>query len=196
MGSNMQRQAVPLLRAEAPVVGTGLERRAALDSGTVVRAKHDGKVTFVDARNITVQRGNMVDGNFVPLTGLGEDYEFLGKDPIDNYVLRKFERSNQDSCINQKPIVDVGDFVKAGDVLADGVSTDHGELALGKNILIGFLPWNGYNPKNSPSRTPSLPSTSKNTNSMSAKPSAVRKNSLAKSRTSAKMLSATSTKTA
>ena len=145
MGSNMQRQAVPLLRAEAPVVGTGLERRAALDSGTVVRAKHDGKVTFVDARNITVQRGNMVDGNFVPLTGLGEDYEFLGKDPIDNYVLRKFERSNQDSCINQKPIVDVGDFVKAGDVLADGVSTDHGELALGKNILIGFLPWNGYN---------------------------------------------------
>ena len=145
MGSNMQRQAVPLLRAEAPVVGTGLERRAALDSGTVVRAKHDGKVTFVDARNITVQRGDMVDGNFVPLTGLGEDYEFLGKDPIDNYVLRKFERSNQDSCINQKPIVDVGDFVKAGDVLADGVSTDHGELALGKNILIGFLPWNGYN---------------------------------------------------
>ena len=145
MGSNMQRQAVPLLRAEAPVVGTGLERRAALDSGTVVRAKHDGKVTFVDARNITVQRGDMVDGNFVPLTGLGENYEFLGKDPIDEYVLRKFERSNQDSCINQKPIVSVGDFVKAGDVLADGVSTDHGELALGKNILIGFLPWNGYN---------------------------------------------------
>ncbi|MCQ2121526.1 MAG: DNA-directed RNA polymerase subunit beta [Fibrobacter sp.] len=145
MGSNMQRQAVPLLRAEAPVVGTGLERRAALDSGTVVRAKHDGKVTFVDARTVTVQRGNMVDGNFVPLTGLGENYEFLGKDPIDNYVLRKFERSNQDSCINQKPIVNVGDFVKAGDVLADGVSTDHGELALGKNILIGFLPWNGYN---------------------------------------------------
>ncbi len=145
MGSNMQRQAVPLLRAEAPVVGTGLERRAALDSGTVVRAKHDGKVTFVDACHVTVQRGNMVNGNFEPLTGLGENYEFLGKDPIDEYVLRKFERSNQDSCINQKPIVNVGDFVKAGDVLADGVSTDHGELALGKNILIGFLPWNGYN---------------------------------------------------
>ena len=145
MGSNMQRQAVPLLRAEAPVVGTGLERRAALDSGTVVRAKHDGKVTFVDARHITVQRGNMVNGVFEPLTGLGENYEFLGKDPIDEYTLRKFERSNQDSCINQKPIVNVGDFVKVGDVLADGVSTDHGELALGKNILIGFLPWNGYN---------------------------------------------------
>ncbi|MBR2308897.1 MAG: DNA-directed RNA polymerase subunit beta, partial [Fibrobacter sp.] len=88
MGSNMQRQAVPLLRAEAPVVGTGLERRAALDSGTVVRAKHDGKVTFVDARTVTVQRGNMVNGNFEPLTGLGENFEFLGKDPIDNYVLR------------------------------------------------------------------------------------------------------------
>ena len=87
----------------------------------------------------------MVNGNFEPLTGLGENYEFLGKDPIDEYKLRKFERSNQDSCINQKPIVNVGDFVKAGDVLADGVSTDHGELALGKNILIGFLPWNGYN---------------------------------------------------
>jgi len=145
MGSNMQRQAVPLLRAEAPVVGTGLERRAALDSGTVVRAKHDGLVTFVDARNVTVTRGNMVNGNFEQLTGLGEDYEFLGKDPIDEYVLRKYERSNQDSCINQKPVVNVGDFVKAGDVLADGVSTDHGELALGKNILIGFLPWNGYN---------------------------------------------------
>ena len=145
MGSNMQRQAVPLLRAEAPVVGTGLERRAALDSGTVVRAKHDGRVTFVDSCNITVQRGKMVNGVFEPLTGLGENYEFLGKDPIDEYKLRKFERSNQDSCINQKPIVNVGDFVKVGDVLADGVSTDHGELALGKNILIGFLPWNGYN---------------------------------------------------
>lgn len=145
MGSNMQRQAVPLLRAEAPVVGTGLERRTALDSGTVVRAKHDGKVTFVDARTVRVQRGNMVDGSFVPLTGLGENYEFLGKEPVDEYILRKFERSNQDSCINQKPVVDVGDFVKTGDVLADGVSTDHGELALGKNILIGFLPWNGYN---------------------------------------------------
>lgn len=145
MGSNMQRQAVPLLRSEAPVVGTGLEARAALDSGTVVRAKHSGLVTFVDATKITVQRGEMLDGEFRPVEGLGEDFEFLGHDPIDSYQLRKFERSNQDSCINQKPIVDVGNFVRAGDVLADGVSTDHGELALGKNILIGFLPWNGYN---------------------------------------------------
>jgi DNA-directed RNA polymerase subunit beta len=145
MGSNMQRQAVPLLRSEAPVVGTGLERRAALDSGTVVRAKHSGLVTFVDATTIVVRRGTMENGEFKPLEGLGENYEFLGKEPIDEYKLRKFERSNQDSCINQKPIVDVDTFVRAGDVLADGVSTDHGELALGKNILIGFLPWNGYN---------------------------------------------------
>ncbi len=145
MGSNMQRQAVPLLRAEAPVVGTGLEAHAALDSGTVVRAKHAGMVTFVDAEKIIVRRGDMVNGEFCPLEGLGENYEFLGKDPIDVYLLRKFERSNQDSCINQKPIVEMDAFVRAGDVLADGVSTDHGELALGKNILIGFLPWNGYN---------------------------------------------------
>lgn len=145
MGSNMQRQAVPLLRSEAPVVGTGLERRAALDSGTVVRAKHSGRVDFVDATKIIVRRGTLENGNFKPLEGLGKHYEFLGKDPIDEYILRKFERSNQDSCINQKPIVDVDTFVEAGDVLADGVSTDHGELALGKNILIGFLPWNGYN---------------------------------------------------
>jgi len=145
MGSNMQRQAVPLLRAEAPVIGTGLEARAALDSGTVVRAQHSGRVKFVDATQIIVERGNLVDGNFQPLEGLGENFEFLGHEPIDEYALRKFERSNQDSCINQKPVVDVGHFVEAGDVLADGASTDHGELALGKNILIGFLPWNGYN---------------------------------------------------
>ncbi len=145
MGSNMQRQAVPLLRAEAPVVGTGLERRAALDSGTVVRAKHSGLVTFVDATRVVVRRGDMVDGEFQPIEGLGKNYEFLGKEPVDEYILRKFERSNQESCINQKPIVDIDQFVRAGDVLADGVSTDHGELALGKNILIGFLPWNGYN---------------------------------------------------
>jgi len=145
MGSNMQRQAVPLLRSEAPVVGTGLESRAAIDSGTVVRAMHNGKVTFVDATKIIVQRGELVDGEFQAVQGLGENFEFLGHDPIDEYKLRKFERSNQDSCINQKPIVDTGHFVRAGDVLADGVSTDHGELALGKNILIGFLPWNGYN---------------------------------------------------
>ena len=146
MGSNMQRQAVPLLRSEAPVVGTGLERRAALDSGTVVRAKHDGRVKFVDAMTVVVERGSLnASGEFQPLEGLGENFEFLDHEPIDEYILRKFERSNQDSCINQKPVVNVGDFVKKGDVLADGASTDHGELALGKNILIAFIPWNGYN---------------------------------------------------
>jgi len=145
MGSNMQRQAVPLLRSEAPVIGTGLERRAALDSGTVVLAKHPGRVKFVDATKVVIERGTMENGEFRPLEGLGENYEFLGREPIDEYILRKFERSNQDSCINQKPVVDVGQFVNAGDVLADGASTDHGELALGKNILIGFLPWHGYN---------------------------------------------------
>ena len=135
MGSNMQRQAVPLLRSEAPVVGTGLERRAALDSGTVIRAKYNGLVTFVDATRIEVLRDETQ----------GYDYEFLGMPEHDVYELRKFERSNQDTCINQKPIVEVGMRVKTGDVLADGASTQEGELALGKNILIAFLPWNGYN---------------------------------------------------
>jgi DNA-directed RNA polymerase subunit beta len=134
MGSNMQRQAVPLLRSEAPVVGTGLEKKVALDSGTLVRAKSDGVVTFVDATCIKVLRdkANM-------------NYETLGLPPHDIYELRKFERSNQCSCINQKPICKVGDKVKAGDVLADGTSTDKGELALGKNIRVAFLPWQGYN---------------------------------------------------
>jgi DNA-directed RNA polymerase subunit beta len=93
-----------------------------------------------------VERGTLdAAGEFHPLEGLGENFEFLDHEPIDEYKLRKFERSNQDSCINQKPVVNVGDFVKKGDVLADGASTDHGELALGKNILIAFIPWNGYN---------------------------------------------------
>lgn len=135
MGSNMQRQAVPLLRSEAPVVGTGLEGRAALDSGTVVRSRYAGVVKFVDANKVIVTR----DPN------QGEDYEFLGMGDDDEYELRKFERSNQDTCINQKPIVEVGQKVKAGEVLADGASTEQGELALGKNIRVGFLPWNGYN---------------------------------------------------
>jgi len=134
MGSNMQRQAVPLLRSEAPVVGTGLEKKVALDSGTLVRAKSDGEVVFVDATCIKVLRDK---------TNL--NYETLGLPPHDIYELRKFERSNQDSCINQKPVCKVGAKVKAGDVLADGTSTDNGELALGKNIRVAFLPWQGYN---------------------------------------------------
>ncbi len=134
MGSNMQRQAVPLLRSEAPIVGTGLERKVVLDSGTLVRARNNGVVTFVDATRIEVLRDNE-----------NENYETLGLPPHDIYELRKFERSNQDSCINQKPICKAGDKIKAGQVLADGASTDNGELALGKNIRVAFLPWQGYN---------------------------------------------------
>ncbi|MCL2208254.1 MAG: DNA-directed RNA polymerase subunit beta, partial [Fibromonadales bacterium] len=134
MGSNMQRQAVPLLRSEAPIVGTGLERKVALDSGTLIRAKNDGVVTFVDSTRIEVLRDKSA-----------ENHETLGLPPHDIYDLRKFERSNQDSCINQKPVCRSGEKVKAGDVLADGASTDNGELALGKNIRVAFLPWQGYN---------------------------------------------------
>ncbi|MDR2731595.1 MAG: DNA-directed RNA polymerase subunit beta [Fibromonadaceae bacterium] len=134
MGSNMQRQAVPLLRSESPIVGTGLERKVALDSGTLVRAKNGGSVSFVDATRIEVLRDRS-----------DENYETIGMPSHDIYELRKFERSNQGSCINQKPICKVGDKVAAGDVLADGTSTDKGELALGKNIRVAFLPWQGYN---------------------------------------------------
>jgi DNA-directed RNA polymerase subunit beta len=135
MGSNMQRQAVPLLRSEAPLVGTGMEERAALDSGTVVRAQFDGEIVAVDASRIIVKRD---------VSNL-EDENFLGLPEYDTYILRKYERSNQDTCINEKPIVKVGDIIRSGDILADGASTDRGELAIGKNILVGFLPWNGYN---------------------------------------------------
>ena len=131
MGSNMQRQAVPLLRAEAPLVGTGMERIVAHDSGNSVVARHDGVVERVDAGRIVVQ----VDDKDLDETGTG----------VDIYNLLKFSRSNQNTCINQKPIVKVGDRVKAGDVIADGPSTQWGELALGQNVLVAFMPWHGYN---------------------------------------------------
>jgi DNA-directed RNA polymerase subunit beta len=134
MGSNMQRQAVPLLRSQAPYVGTGMEKRAAVDSGTCIRSKYTGTVTFVDASRIDVKR-DVVDPS----------ESFLGLTEVDSYELRKYERSNQETCINQKPIVEAGMKVRAGDILADGASTENGELALGKNIRIGFVPWNGYN---------------------------------------------------
>lgn len=124
MGSNMQRQAVPLLRAEAPIVGTGMEFVAARDSGAIVLAKRSGVVESVDASRIVVRTKD---------------------NGVDIYSLIKFQRSNQATCINQKPIVKVGDIVVAGDVLADGSSTDLGELALGKNVLVAFMPWGGYN---------------------------------------------------
>jgi len=124
MGSNMQRQAVPLLTEEVPLVGTGMEGPAAMDSGVVVKAKRAGEVIYADAKVIRVKTGN------------GE---------IDEYQLLKFKRTNQGTCFNQKPIVKKGQKVKAGDILADGPATDQGKLALGKNILVAFMPWMGYN---------------------------------------------------
>ncbi len=124
MGSNMQRQAVPLLRTEAPYIGTGMERKVAVDSGAVIVAKEDGYIKYVDAKKIIL-----------------ETYE--GKEYL--HRLLNFERSNQAMCLHQKPIVDVGEKVKKGDILADGPSTCGGDLALGKNILMAFMPWEGYN---------------------------------------------------
>ncbi|SHJ97059.1 DNA-directed RNA polymerase subunit beta [Malonomonas rubra DSM 5091] len=131
MGSNMQRQAVPLLRADAPLVGTGMERVVAHDSGNSVVARHDGVVENVDAGRIVVQ----IDDADMDETGTG----------VDIYNLLKFSRSNQNTCINQKPIVKVGDKIKKGDVIADGPSTQWGELALGQNVMVAFMPWHGYN---------------------------------------------------
>ncbi len=131
MGSNMQRQAVPTLRAEKPLVGTGIERVVAADSRVCVTAKHDGVVEQVDASRIVIR----VDAKQTKAGELG----------VDIYNLSKYSRSNQNTCINQKPLVKPGDKVTAGDVLADGTSTDLGELALGQNMKIAFMPWNGYN---------------------------------------------------
>ena len=130
MGSNMQRQAVPLLRAEAPLVGTGIEGKVAIDSGAAIQARRAGVIDQVDAQRIVVRAT--------------EDLE-PGDPGVDIYRLRKFQRSNQNTCINQRPLVKVGDTVKKGEVIADGPSTDLGELALGKNVLVAFMPWNGYN---------------------------------------------------
>jgi DNA-directed RNA polymerase subunit beta len=131
MGSNMQRQAVPLLRADAPLVGTGMERIVAHDSGAAVVARHNGVVESVDAARIVVK----IDEDEVDETGTG----------VDIYTLIKFARSNQNTCLNQKPIVKVGDKVKRGEMIADGPSTQWGELALGQNVLVAFMPWEGYN---------------------------------------------------
>ncbi|MCB9072147.1 MAG: DNA-directed RNA polymerase subunit beta [Bdellovibrionaceae bacterium] len=130
MGSNMQRQAVPLLRSRAPLVGTGVEKLVAQDSGTSVVATHDGVVEEVDASRIVIRRfakGGELGGN------------------VDIYNLTKYQRTNQNTCFNQKPIVNQGDAIKKGDIIADGPSTEYGELALGQNILVAFTPWMGYN---------------------------------------------------
>jgi len=131
MGANMQRQAVPTLRAEKPLVGTGMERRVAIDSGVAITAKRGGIVDKVDASRIVVR--------------VNDDETAVGEPGVDIYNLIKYTRSNQNTCINQRPLVTPGDTVSRGDVLADGPSTDLGELALGQNILIAFMPWNGYN---------------------------------------------------
>ncbi|WP_312205347.1 DNA-directed RNA polymerase subunit beta, partial [Brevundimonas sp.] len=130
MGANMQRQAVPLVQSDAPLVGTGMEAVVAVDSGAVVIARRDGVVEQIDGTRIVVRATGDVDA---------------GRSGVDIYRLSKFQRSNQSTCINQRPIVRVGDEVKAGDVIADGPSTDLGELALGRNVLVAYMPWNGYN---------------------------------------------------
>ena len=138
MGSNMQRQGVPLLESEAPFVGTGIENRVAVDSKTVVVADIDGFIAQVDARRIVLTK----DGE---LPARARDIKTDPKREIYVYELRKFMRSNAGTCFNQKPVVTKGQPVKAGQVLADGASTDDGELAIGRNILVAFMPWNGYN---------------------------------------------------
>ena len=130
MGSNMQRQAVPLVRAEAPFVGTGMEETVARDSGAAIAALRGGVVDQVDATRIVIRASGDIEA---------------GQSGVDIYRLQKFERSNQSTCINQRPLVKVGDMIEAGDIIADGPSTELGELALGRNVLVAFMPWNGYN---------------------------------------------------
>ncbi|MFO1089838.1 MAG: DNA-directed RNA polymerase subunit beta [Hyphomicrobiales bacterium] len=130
MGSNMQRQAVPLVRTNAPLVGTGMESVVARDSGAAITARRTGVVDQVDAKRIVIRATEETDPT---------------KSGVDIYTLSKFQRSNQNTCINQRPLVRVGDQVSAGDIIADGPSTDLGDLALGQNVLVAFMPWNGYN---------------------------------------------------
>ena len=130
MGSNMQRQAVPLVKAEAPYVGTGMEAIVARDSGVVIMAKRSGVVDQVDAQRIVIRANKETEST---------------QSNVDIYSLLKYQRSNQNTCINQRPLVAVGNTVQAGDIIADGPSTDLGELALGRNVLVAFMPWNGYN---------------------------------------------------
>ena len=130
MGSNMMRQAVPLVKSESPLVGTGIESTVAQDSGVTLVARRSGVVDQVDATRIVIRANTMDEADI---------------SPVDIYSLLKFQRSNQNTCINQRPLVQVGDVIKYGDIIADGPATEDGELALGRNILVAFMPWNGYN---------------------------------------------------
>jgi DNA-directed RNA polymerase subunit beta len=141
MGSNMQRQAVPLLRPERPLVGTGLEAQAARDSGMVVVARKAGEVVYVDATKIRVQTAPSTPA----LPGDSTETEQTSEPEIIEYEIQKYQRSNQDTCLNQRPLVFYGDDVEAGQILADGSATEGGELALGQNILVAYMPWEGYN---------------------------------------------------
>ncbi|MEG2639885.1 MAG: DNA-directed RNA polymerase subunit beta, partial [Clostridiales bacterium] len=131
MGSNMQRQAVPTLIADKPLVGTGMEANVARDSGVCVIAKRGGRIEFVDASRVVIR--------------VNEEEMIAGEAGVDIYNLIKYTRSNQNTCINQTVVVKLGDKVACGDVLADGPSTDGGELALGQNMRVAFMTWNGYN---------------------------------------------------
>jgi len=131
MGSNMQRQAVPLLRPERPLVGTGLEAQTARDSGMVIVSRTNGVVSYVDANRIRIKVAD-------------QDKEIFGKSEIE-YEIQKYQRSNQDTCLNQRPLVYQGEQVVPGQILADGSATEGGEIALGQNILVAYMPWEGYN---------------------------------------------------
>ena len=131
MGSNMQRQAVPTLLADKPLVGTGMERKVATDSGVTIVARRGGTVDSVDASRVVI--------------AVNDDEAITGESGVDIYNLTKYTRSNQNTCINQRPLVKVGDSIQKGDVIADGASTSLGELAIGQNLLVAFMPWNGFN---------------------------------------------------
>ncbi|MCZ8286706.1 MAG: DNA-directed RNA polymerase subunit beta, partial [Bacteroidia bacterium] len=134
MGSNMQRQAVPLMRPEAPIVGTGIEARVAEDSRVLINAEGEGVVEYVDAREITIRYNRSTDEKLVSFEG-----------DVKTYKLTKFQKTNQSTCMNLKPIVKKGDKVVKGQVLCDGYATEKGELALGRNLKVAFMPWKGYN---------------------------------------------------
>ena len=134
MGSNMMRQSVPLLQPEIPIVGTGMEKTLAVDSRSAVVSKHSGTISKIDSKEIIIETD-----------GQPEELELNKKEKFIKYSLKKFLRTNQNTCINQKPIVKLNQKIKKGDVIADGHSTYNGELALGRNLKVAYMPWRGYN---------------------------------------------------